>query len=176
MSSVVDELILQYADRKADIVPAECATKILEKLREEHSEDLAVWLDSLARAVIRERLTSIIRSRRSRARSDAPKRRFAHAVEQGAEAVARHVREVAAVSFFDTRFNVGDNIQRRFGDMTGADHLFVARSFESSANHDLMLAAFHRAVAKRVGKKITADVLTEDQVRSMRDSMVPQAA
>ena len=176
MTSTVDDLILNYADQRGDIVPAECATEILEKLREEHPEDLAEWLDSLARAVIRERLTSIIRSRRSRARRDAPKRRFAHAVEQGTDAVARHVREVATASFFDTRFNVGENIQRRFGDMTGADHLFVARSFESSGNHDLMLGAFHRAVAKRVGKKITADVLTEDQVRSMRDSMVPQAA
>lgn len=65
-----------------------------------------------------------------------------------------------------------DNTWRLLGDMTGKDHRFVADDYDRRSKEMAMLAAFHRAVAKRVGAKTTAEVLTVEQYEHIWKKMV----
>ena len=70
-----------------------------------------------------------------------------------------------------------DGTRKRAADMTGPEHLFVAEAtYKKSANRALMLAAFHQAVAKKVGKRRTGDVLTEEQYEALYLSITRGAA
>jgi hypothetical protein len=72
-----------------------------------------------------------------------------------------------------------NNLRRTVADMTGRDHLFVAESYSQTGNRALMLAEFHRAVARRVGTKRTSEVMDEAEYERMLGSIVnnrPKAA
>lgn len=56
-----------------------------------------------------------------------------------------------------------ENVWRHVGDMSAKDHIYVATQYENSAKRDLMLSAFHKAVAKIVGDKATSDAMTEEE-------------
>lgn len=64
-----------------------------------------------------------------------------------------------------------DHVRKRAGDMTGADHKFVAATYTDTGNNAMMLAAFHRAVAKKVGNRKTCDVLNADRYEEMYRSI-----
>lgn len=68
------------------------------------------------------------------------------------------------------------NTRRKVADMTGDDHRFVAAKYGSSGRYDLMLEAFHKAVAREIGKKRTADVFTEGQYLNLLDSISSKAS
>ena len=59
--------------------------------------------------------------------------------------------------------------------MTGKDHLFVAADYDRDARPLLLLAAFHQAVAKKVGRKRTADVFSEAEYDRLYRSIVKPA-
>lgn len=76
------------------------------------------------------------------------------------------------LSVFDLTYTVtDDNIRRKMGDMTGADHLYVAQSYTASAAKQKMLAAFHKKVAEIVGDARTADVINETDLEEMYRSI-----
>jgi hypothetical protein len=76
------------------------------------------------------------------------------------------------LSHFAVVYAIDDeNTRRPVGEMTGADHRFVAGRYKASAASDLMLAAFHEKVAKKVGSRRTADVFSEEQYDAMLRSL-----
>lgn len=163
MDALIDE-----ATEGSDWIPAIVASKIAA------SADRAL-LDGWAHAMLTEMLTAVIsrreRSTRSTARARASSRAFASA-KNDAEA-----GDPSALGSFAVTFAVDEkNTRRRVADMRGADHLFVAADYEKDAKPLLLLAAFHQAVAKKVGRKRTADVFSEAQYDSLYRSITKTPA
>jgi hypothetical protein len=151
-----------------DFVAAILADKLVANAE---ATELNEWLHEHAVAFVTARIKERCASRRSSALRRAPARRFgkaAAAAESGDLEPISHFRVVYVVDDTDTRRSVGD--------MTGADHTFVASRYEQRGNRQLMLGAFHRSVAKKVGKRRTADVFTEEQYDALLRSITGAAA
>jgi hypothetical protein len=120
---------------------------------------LAEWKNDLAQEHLRDTLRGVLRSRRVAARTaymDDP---------------TRAIKKAGAL-FERTVMTVDEHGHRlRVGEMTGADHTYVARQYRHSSEREAMLATFHEAVAKRVGSKRTEDVLTEEQYQELYRSL-----
>ncbi len=171
----LDEMIA-VALTAPEIVPAVAARDIVLGARASCPGALAAWLDSRAEAVVRAVITELIRRDRAKSRASAGPREFSesarrlqHARQSGDAALAAAEERVG---MFTTMFCVSaDLVQKRVADMSGPEHEFVADAYEGSANGALMEAAFHRAVAKKVGKRRTADVMTEQQYERLYRSV-----
>jgi len=153
-----------HADLDEYVAPV-AGQQIADQLRKQDPEALDAWLRANAGRIIAERLTFLDRSDRAKARSRGPARRFR-------EAVDRLPADPGATGPFRT-FCVIDaaNTRRRVGDMTGEDHRYVAGNYEASGKRDLMLAAFHFEIAKRVGDRRTAEVFLEAEYQSLEVSI-----
>lgn len=64
--------------------------------------------------------------------------------------------------------------RKTVGEMTGRDHRFVAENYEATAKRSALLAAFHRAVAKKVGDRKTSEVFTQEEYARMFNSIVKE--
>lgn len=161
----VDEIIDGFADgQEGDFVVGVIADKITAHLREHEPRAFREWLDEHAAIFVHERIRARLRSQRGTALHRGPGRRFAESVEAGE---VGHFAVTYVVDLEATR--------RRVRDMTGPDHLFVAQQYDGSARRELMLAAFHRVVAKRVGRRRTGDVLSEEQYDALLASVTAAA-
>jgi hypothetical protein len=63
------------------------------------------------------------------------------------------------------------NTRRTVGQMTADDCLFVAARYEETARSARLEASFHRAVAKKVGRKTVGEEFTEAQYLAMYQSV-----
>lgn len=151
---------------KETVVAADAATIVLERMALEHPAELNVWLRDRAREMLRSEIGHLIRSRRSTARSGSRARAFGEATDSS-----------GGGGLLESWFVVSETYeQKRVADMTGPDHLFVAGGYEATVQSAAMEAAFHRAVAKKVGNKRTGDVLSESQLQRMHKSVTTRAA
>lgn len=151
LRAAVDAVISQGGD----FVPAVVADKVLATV---DRATIATWLNDNAARFLTADISTWLRSERSRARHHAKAATFGEAVEAGS------VGEFSVVYEVD-----GDHTRRTVADMTAQDHRFVASAYHRSAKADLMFAAFHEAVARKLGRKTTAQAMTEAQyVRLMR--------
>jgi hypothetical protein len=143
------------------------AADLVAELRKTNPSLLAGWLNANAEQFVTQVLGDQARSRRGRRAADAPRSAFKDAAERFGDG------DSDALKAFDLHFVVSDDmLRRRLGDMTRADHLFVAGEHVKRSNAALFEAAFHRAVAKRIpAGKTTADVLTEDEYLRLRSSI-----
>lgn len=147
-----------------DIVVAVEANKLVAKLAETDPELLRGWLAANAEQFVADALGSRLRSKRGHVRRTSQARAFSTAARSG---------DPVALRPFRTRHIVDDHYtQRAVGKMNGNDHLFVAQSYDMSAQTSQMLAAFHRAVARRVGDRLTEEVMNEDAYLRMYESIV----
>lgn len=147
-----------------DLVAAVEAGRLVAHLRATDPDLLRDWLWCNAEQFVADALGSRIRSRRARMRRVGAAAAFAEAASSGS---------VAALAPFRVRHVVDeDNTQREVGSMTGNDHLFVAQTYDLEARTSQMLAAFHRAVAKRVGDQTTREVMDEDTYLRLYSSIV----
>lgn len=140
------------------------AQDIVDKLRANDPDLLNGWLHLRAAAIVCEHLGRIDHSERRHTRAVAAGRAFA-------EAAARHeAGEADAMAGFEARYVINDDgARRRVADMTGPDHLFVAGKYGESARTQRFLESVHRAVAKKVGNRRTAEVFTAEQYAAMFD-------
>lgn len=154
---------LPQGDYVLPIVSAE----IVEGLRATDPDLLAGWLAVNAQRFVGVYVGSVERSARARQASDAPRRAFAIAAESD---------DREALTTFGIHFVVNDgNLRRRLGDMTKADHLYVAERHTDRANAGLFEAAFHKAIARRIpAGKTTSEVLTEDAYAQLRKTIHAQ--
>jgi hypothetical protein len=163
----ISDLINDAIGVDEDIIPSSVASRLVERLRTEDPELLAIWLDMHAEAVFRDTITSVIRHRRARSRKHADAGAFGRAAQRFSE-----TGDVEELSPFRVRYVVdGLDTQRQVRDMTRTDCLFVAERYTISADRALMQAAFHRAVANRVGDGTVGDIFTEDEYNRMYRSI-----
>lgn len=158
--ALIDEWIPE-----GDFVVAIVAHKLTDYLRETAPELLAGWLEERASTVMAQVIGDRLRSDRARAVRCAAGR-FAEAVR------AAEAGDFEPLSHFAVTYTVdAESTRRRVGAMTGDDHRFVASNYQASGSYDLMLAAFHEKVAKKVGSRTTADVFSEEQYDAMLRSL-----
>ena len=157
----MDAQIRDAIDAETDWVPAVVARKLLASADPDLVDG---WLHAMAADFLTLIITRRERAHRSVERARAGSRVFAAAIEDG--------EEDALAAFSVTYAIDGHNTRRRVADMTGADHLFVAGSYQASANARLLLAEFHRQVAKQVKRKRTADVFTEAAYARLYHSII----
>lgn len=156
--------ILAEAAGEGDFVPSLVAAEVHDYLVDNDPNLLDVWLHERAAHFLTLELTSRLRSQRAVAYRRSNPRAFAAAVASG---------DLGRLELFNIRYRVDvENTVRRFGDMTGPDHLFVASSYSQSAKSDAMKAAFHEALARKVKNRRTEDVLTPKQLQSLYTSII----
>lgn len=165
-SEAMAALIEEWTPTAGDFVPAIIGHKLADFLRETDPDLLAGWLDERAAMFLTRTITERLRSVRARTLSQAAASRFA------AAAAAAEDGDYEPLSHFAVVYAIDDeNTRRPVGEMTGADHRFVASNYQASGRYDLMLAAFHEKVAKKVGSRTTADVFSEEQYDAMLRSL-----
>ncbi len=168
MSDLIDA-VLPDGDYVAPVV----AHDLVEKLRANDTELLAGWLDVRAEVTMTAYISDRIKNRRQSSRESTARGVFGAAAERfattGDGAALRHA---TAISPFDAEHVVNDGLlRRRVGEMTGPDHLFVAKEYADAKQTAALLESFHKAVAKKVGDRKTKDVFTEDQYMDMYRSI-----
>lgn len=145
------------------------AAKFTASARETDPKGFAEWLDENAEQFVTWRGASYERHNRAQAVARMNARRFHEAVSN---ASADEVRDIFAVTFV-----VGAQDERkRLGAMTAADHNFVADGYERDGKRALMFAAFHRALAKKVGSQRTDAVMTAEKVETLFSSITGKAS
>ena len=140
-----------------DFVPAIVAQEFVDEMAREHPEELMSWLSG--RAV---QFCTVMLSRRLR------QERLQWDRRSGARGFAESAKSDDVSPFLVVTYEIdAEHTRRPLGQMTAADHMFVAARYRESGNRALMLAAFHEAVARKVGSKTTAEALTEEQYERM---------
>jgi hypothetical protein len=154
-------------------VPAVVAAQLVGHLQTADPDLLAGWLQTMAPHLLTDMITTRERSIRATSRRRAGAVAFADAAAAGD---AERLRSFAVTYAVDA-----ENTRRRVADMTGSDHRFVADSYAASATKARMLATFHEAVARKVGRRRTAEVMSEAAYDRLLRSIVrppstPEAA
>lgn len=143
------------------------AADLVDRLRAEDPDLLTGWLELKAAVFLADAVARRSNSKRQLARVGAPRRAFAEAARSfGSDGDAVVLRPFAAEYVVDE-----ENTRRAVAQMTGADHLFVAARYEDTEKRAKLEKSFHRAVAKKVGNKLTTEVFSEDQYLTMYRSV-----
>lgn len=165
MDAAIDAALpdVSQSDYTAPIVAAE----LVDRLRAEDPDLLSGWLHLKAHVFLGDVVARKSNSKRQAARRSAPRRAFAEAARSFGETADETV-----LSPFVAEYVVDDqNTRRTVARMTSADCLFVAARYEDTAKQAKLEAAFHRAVAKKVGKRTVGDAFTEEQYLTMYRSV-----
>lgn len=144
-----------------DAPAAVVAGRVVDRLLRGDQELLVEYLLLRAADIIRDEIRYLDRSTRARTRAWAGREGFAEAAAAG-----------DVTGFLDVRYVVDDTHQRlALRDMTGEHLRYVADQYAASARRALMEEAFLRALAKRVGHGVVADVFSEDDIARLRASI-----
>lgn len=159
-SEIVGQMIDEVLNN-GDFIPPEAGRKIAEQMRSQYPDEHLAFLDQQAEQIY----TTLLRDMNRR-------RRGHYAMTQDARAFAEAAEEGDVSMFVAWRCKIDDEgTQRCIGEMTGPDHIYVATDYANRAAANAMLAAFHRAVAKKVGKRTTAEVFSEDELTRLYNSI-----
>lgn len=165
-----DDLLAEIIDASmpaGDFIPAVWAEKIVAQLQETQPLLLEAWLHDHAVVFLTDFITHRLARQRRVVQRQAGRSAFAEAARLAAEGNVVPLR-----SLFEVVLVVDDkNTRRRQGEMTGEDHRYVATSYAASAKPLLLLEAFHQAVAKRIGKRRTSEVFTEEKFAALYRSI-----
>lgn len=157
------EAAIPDGDYTAPLVAAD----LVDRLRAEDPDLLNGWLELKAAVFLADAVARKSNSKRQTARVGAPRRAFAEAARAFAE-----TGDVVVFSPFAAEYVVDEeNTRRTVARMTAADCLFVAGRYEDTARQAKLEASFHRAVAKKVGKRTVGDAFTEEQYLTMYRSI-----
>jgi hypothetical protein len=172
--ATVDELIDEILDSTdGEFVTMTLAEELVKRLNRKQPELLRAWLLERAAKIMKVAIDDRIRSQRTKSRRQMKAGAFADAAERYANGDEEAFDQI--VSPFTTLYVVGvdetgKGIRRSVAEMTGPDHQHVSDTYQSSGKRDLMLAAFHRTVARQLGKKRTADVMDEQKYQHLYES------
>ena len=167
------DYLIEMNDRMDDAtqgewVAAVVAQQLHDDLTQTDPDLLEGWLREIAVEALRHVLAARSRSRRTIARQRAGSRRFAQAAAD-AEASGD---SAPLLGLFETDLVVNaDQLRKRAADMTGPDHLYVAERYRATEAEAKMLAAFHRAVAERVGQRRTSEVFSPEEYERLFTSI-----
>jgi hypothetical protein len=156
------DAIIAMAVPAGDWVATVVSYDIVTELSRKDPDLLAGWLRAYAVTILARRISEQARSARSLQRARASARAFDAAVSEADGGNLAPLRSFATSCVVDAL-----NTHRRVADMTGADHEYVASRHHRRGTTDLMLAAFHRAIAARLGDRRTSEVFTEAEYASL---------
>lgn len=160
--------LIEKATEGGDFIAPMVAETLYEDLIQTDPDLITGWLKDHAVRILTQAIRDFDRRNRSKARHQAGALTFHEASENAAES-----GDVTVMSVFQTRFVIDDrNTRRTVAEMTGTDHRFVAGRYTRESRRHLLLASFHEAVARKVGDRKTSDILTEDQYRTMLQSVI----
>lgn len=162
---------LDSLDETVDHMSRDVVDKFLIDERANHPADLA----DLANAMVGSYLTGTATDRFNKWRAKARMAARSGSVDSFAQALAAAGDDTPRLrlSMFSAMHVVDkENTRRSVGQMTGADHRYVARQYTADARVSQMEAAFHKAVAKKVGNATTADVMDEETYSALYRSIV----
>lgn len=163
------ELLKEHLEeaREKDYHLDAVAASFCAKMELEHPAEFTAWLHERAPIFVRREMGRLEHAKRTTARVRAKARAFGEAIDGG------DVQDY----FLSTAYIVDEqNTRRRMGDMTGADHRFVASQYEVTGKEALMMAAFHKALAKKIGSRKTSEVYTEEQIAALWGRYIKPAA
>lgn len=159
----IDAELAERADAIFSALDGPSAREVAEKLIGEAPELVNEWVSRHLAALLTEFVGRRWRARNARQGFQAKAGAFADAVE---EFMAGNDEQI---SVFLTPMPVNDDGRRvLLGDMTAADHRYVAGRHRTLAMANKMQAAFHEAIAKRVGNRTTSEVFTEEEYLNLR--------
>lgn len=154
-----------------DFVVALEAERFYGYMAADHPADLAQWQQAKAKDFIIQEFRALLSRERAKARSRAGVAAFREYADKLKDDGG--VEDPAAMDVFRQAFVVNrDHLWRHVADMTGVDHRFVADEYDATGKRALAHAAFHRAIAKKVGMRRTADVFTEAEYMRLQVSFV----
>lgn len=159
-------LIQEMTPTTGTFVVAEVAEKIMVAAEERLNGELAAVQRELTVRVIASELRSIQFSHRRQEQQINRRKNFDNALADLVD--AGHV--------FTKAYCVdGADTWKTVGDMTGADHRFVAGTYQKTSITTGLLAEFHRQVAKKIGQRRTADVFDEEKYIRLQASILKAA-
>lgn len=162
------EAAIPDSDYTAPMVAAD----LVDRLRAEDPDLLSGWLHLKAPVLLADVVARKSNSKRQAARRSAPRRAFAEAARSFAE-----TGDGAVFSPFAAEYVVDEeNTRRTVARMTAADCLFVAGRYDDTAKQAKLEASFHRAVAKKVGKRTVGEAFTEEQYLTMYRSVTGRSS
>lgn len=171
----VEEYLAEQFEKAAQSGPFAIpvlAAKCVETLRSQDPKALQQWADERIAAIVAQHLQRVETSKRMRMRE-------VGRVNEGTERM-RSFADGDLDAFgrcFDLTYVIDDENNRvRLGDMSADDHLFVASKYNRSGKRDLLMAAFHKVVAKKVGTKRTEEVFNESEYLQTQDSIINDEA
>lgn len=163
----IDAQLVDRADSIYGDMERPTAREVAEKLIGEVPELIDEWVSAHLAAIVTDFLGKRWRARSSRAGYQVRAGAFADAAEEFMAG------DESAISVFLTPMPVDDEGRRiNLGEMTGADHRYVARRHRVYAAANKMQAAFHEAIAKAIGDRTTAEVYSEEEYLNMRKQYV----
>ncbi|EFE65855.1 predicted protein [Streptomyces viridosporus ATCC 14672] len=161
---------VEAAIPEGDYVASVVAADLVDRLRVEDPELLAGWLHLKAPVILADVVARRSNSKRQTARVGAPRRAFAEAARSFTTD-----GDVRVLSPFAAEYVVDEaNTRRAVANMTADDCRFVAAKYEDAARISKLEAAFHRAVAKKIGGRVVGEVFTEEQYLEMYRSVTQQ--
>lgn len=158
----VDAQLVERADAIYSVLERPAAREVAEKLIGEAPDLVNEWVSRHLAALLTDFLGKRWRARTNRSHIDIARGVFAE--------VAREYEQTLGV--FETPMAVEGGHRVEVGELTAADHRFLASRHRVYAKANKNQAAFHEAVAKRLGQKITREVFTEEQYVELRDKYV----
>lgn len=165
MPTFLDELEQFRKGLPSDFIASDVAAEFVARMEMDNPEAFWDWIVDNSVRFCAEAINFQIRRERQIVMRRAKTRAFAAAVASG---------RPTDLHAFSLVYTVGpDHKKRSVADMTGRDHKYVASEYSSTGNKALMLAAFHSAVARRVGDdRRTADAMTEVEYERMLGSLL----
>lgn len=163
----VDQAIAEVLDEHGDLPVPVIAGKVRAKLEEDDAGALEDWLHENLEILIALSVRRVRRKRRAdEPRDDGPKKRFTIAAQSGDKELLAEF-----LTFRDEATVREDGTVKDVADFNADDHLYVAGTYQQRGQTALMLAAFHRQVAKLVGHRRTSDVMSEDAYAALHDRL-----
>lgn len=155
-----DHLRAHWEEVDGDFVVALEARQFYDAMHRDHPDELAEWLEAKVIDFIAGEFRALLQRERAKSRRRAGARTFREFADQYA-ADGGPDNPDAADTFRQAYVVSHDNLWRRVAEMTGEDHRFVADQYEARGNRLLMLASFHRVIARKIGGRRTEEVFSE---------------
>lgn len=150
-----------------DYTPTILAADILTDLQQNDPDLLGGWLMLNAGSLITSTLRGMRAKDRANNRRSAGRGAFSDAADRFAAGDAKPLR-----SFLDTtRHRIEGGVNRKLGDMTAADCLYVADKYAGESRTLEFQAVFLQVLARKIGNGTVRDTYDNEKLRVLQDNI-----
>lgn len=148
------QLLTKLIRREAEN-PRHSVAVITNNLIGQHSDLVQEWIDEHIRLILSGWVSDVLRWDRITERKRSP-------IEDIVE------RAASGLSLYDLSYPVNDDdLRKKLGEMTGADHLYVSVSYQNQSRILSNYGDLHQHLSRTVGRKLTRTVYTETELRHL---------